>query len=128
MLCGAPSLVSDDSSERSEGRCAHVDVGRLGQDALALHDERQVPRRAALGTLALVNHDRVQQPFPAHFRDPAALGADGLQRAEAGAHLFAEAGGARRQVFVDDHFERGPGDSARERVLWVVVVQDGGSR
>lgn len=122
-VCVAWLFVSDDSSEeaaaaerREEG--AHVDVSRLGQDALALHDERQVPRRSTLGALALVNHDRVQQTFAAHFRDPAAFRADSLQRAEAGAHLFAKAGGARRQVFVDDDFERGLGDGARERVLF----------
>lgn len=117
MRCGSLSLSATTRREAAVVGDAHVDVSRLGQDALALHNERQVPRRSTLGTLALVNHDRVQQPFPAHFRDPAPFRADRLQRAEAGAHLFAEAGGARRQVFVHDDFERGLGDGTRERVL-----------
>lgn len=96
---------------------AHVDVRRLGQDALALHDERQIPRRPALRALALVDHDRVQQTLATDFRDPAALRADRLERAEAGAHLLAEALGAGRQVLVDDDFESSLSDSARERVL-----------
>lgn len=102
---------------RRESEDAHVDVRRLGEDALALHDEAQVPRRPAALALGLVDDDGVEEALAADLGDPAAVRADRLELAQAGAHLVAHRLGARREVLLDDDLERGLGNGARERVL-----------
>lgn len=87
---------------------------RLGEETLALHQEAELPGRAAFRALALLKDDGVEQSPATDLLDK--WRADRLDLL---AENLAEPLGPVGEVLVDEDIERGHGDGTAERVAAV---------
>ncbi len=86
-------------------------MGGLGDEAVVLHGDAQVPGGAAVWRI--VDEDGVEQSTSADRIDEVGFADEVVHR---GPETVAQVAGALSQVLVFDHFEGGHGHSASDRV------------
>ena len=98
-----------------QGWCQPDDVlvGRLGQQALLLQDQAQIPCRVSVG-FGLVDHHRIQQALPTDRGNGGVL-----EGGKAGAETLAQNLCALREILVAHNLECCEGDCATQ---WIAAV------